>query len=446
MSLRPGLFAINRSGASGTTEVHTLIGQENFSNFSIHESTGLHPTGSEWSFKICDLDDDLFPDLAAINRNGASGTTEIHVLSGESKFKKFILQTPTGLSTTGAEWDFAFADWNGDGHIDLIAINRHGPSTKTEVHVLSGASGWKEFIAHISTGLDQTDLNWSFLIADWNNSGHSDLVAINRQGASGSTEIHVLSGESNLQKFILHTATGLHTTGIEWRFGVADWDNDGSLDLVAINPNGTSNTTEIHILSAASNFGVFVVHAATGLHHTNSSWELLVAEEFIHLQIDDIASKPSVEPARRPFNSLDFTLVAATSSGSIAKYFPMNLNSKERQFVKEHPISAGRAYLSARDSLSRAAREFPDSVLNGKGDAVRHCNWSAQLHRDLDSSIADEILVNHEFGKNDKYDNHNNSIGKGIGSKADGVDNDGLWGQCKEAANNGELEFDTGDD
>jgi FG-GAP-like repeat len=438
MSVRPGLFAVNRSGGSGTTEVHALIGQENFSNFSIHEATGLHPTGAEWSFTTCDLDDDLFPDLAAINRNGGSGTTEVHVLSGASKFKKFILQTATGLHPTGLQWDFAFTDWNGDGRLDLVAINRQGGSGKTEVHVLSGASGWKDFIAHIETGLHSTDFNWSFQIAYWNSSGRPDLVAINRQGGSGSTEIHVLSGESNLQNFILHKATGLHPTGIEWRFGVADWDNNGQLDLIGVNPKGSSGTTEVHILSAASGFKTFILHTVTGLHHTDQQWELLIPSEFIHLQIDQVVSSPAIKPSHR-HELLEFAFV---SSGSPSAYHPAYLNRRHIEFAVKHPFEAGRAFVAARDANGRAERDFPTSTLNGEGDAMRHCYWSARLHRDLDSSTADEILENHEFGHDDPHDRHNNEVGKEIGSNAGDASNDEVWGQCRDAAVEGSLEFD----
>jgi hypothetical protein len=438
VSIRPGLFAINRSGASGKTEVHTLIGQENFSNFSIHTATALHPTGLEWAFTICDLDDDLFPDLAAINRNGASGTTEIHVLSGASKFNKFILQTATGLHPTSLDWDFLFTDWDGDGRLDLVAINRRGGSGKTEVHVLSGASGWKKFIAHIATGLPSTDSNWSFLVADWDRSGHPDLVAINRQGASGTTEIHILSGKSNLQDFILHAATGLHLTGTEWRFGAADWESDGRLDLIGINPKGASGTTEVHILSAASEFKTFILHTDTGLHHTDLQWELLIAPEFVHHQIDQIVSSPTIDTADRD----ELLLFAEVSSGSKSTYHPAYLNRKHIEFTVKNPVKAGRAWAAQRDASSRAEKEFPTSTLDGKGDAMRHCYWSARLHRDLGSSTADEILENHEFGHDDPHDRHNNAVGKEIGSKAGNASNDEVWGQCREAADNGSLEFD----
>lgn len=443
MSTRPGLFAINRSGASGKTEVHVLIGQENFSNFSIHTATGLHPTNQQWSFTTCDLDRDMRTDLVAINRSGASGATEVHVLSGRSNFQQFILQSATGLHPTGSEWNFALADWNGDGRLDLIAINRQGASGKTEVHVLSGSSGFQEFIAHIATGLHATDAGWDFLVADWTGNGQQDLIAINRNGSS-RTEIHVLSAASGLQNFIAQSATGLHPTGPEWRFGVADWDNDGKLDLVGINPTGASGTTEVHILSAASVFEDFVLHATTGLHHTDPAWELLVPDSFLHLQAREIFDFVLPDPTITPRHRDEFLLAAYRSSGSSAyEYYPMHLNPKERAFVKEHPIDAARGYMAARDAIERAERDFPDSLQDGKGDAVRHCYWSGRLHRDMSPERADEILSNHEFGRNDPHDHHNNSVGKSIGASArdHGTDDNGVWEKCKGSADSGGLKF-----
>lgn len=436
-NVKPGLLAINHStGASGVTELHALMGHESFSRFCLHAATGLHTTGPEWFFTIADLDRDYQSDLVAINRQGASGKTEVHVLSGISGFKDFSLHAATGLHPTGSEWDFAVVDWNGDGHLDLVAINRNGGSDKTEVHVLSGASGFQDFIAHISTGLHTTNADWSFFVVDWTRTGHRDLAAVNRNGGSGKTEIHVLSGASGLQDFIVHSATGLDTTNADWSFGFVDWDGDGSLDLAAINRNGASGTTEVHILSAASGFQSFVEHIASELHHTGEEWTLLMPEEFVHLRTDEINSGP-------PSFLSDLQFFSSPSSGSSATYLGMHLNAREQVFVREHPIDAARGYLAAREAMSRAAHEFPESVVDGRGDAVRHCYYSATLHRDLEEGTADTILDNHEFGRNDPHDAHNNSVGNDVCTEAgSGASNDGLWDRCKEAADTGRLTFD----
>jgi hypothetical protein len=56
-----------------------------------------------------------------------------------------------------ATWSFAVADYNGDGIPDVYAIKRTGTgSGKTEVHVLNGRKGFKEWIAHEVTVLEET--------------------------------------------------------------------------------------------------------------------------------------------------------------------------------------------------------------------------------------------------------------------------------------------------
>ena len=126
-NIKPTLFAVKRSGGnSGSTELHALSGLDDFSRFVMHNVTGLHPVGDDWFFTLSDTDRDFRTDLVAINRNGASGSTEIHVLSGASDHGNFIQHTATALSHTGQEWDFAVADWSKNGIDDLISINRNG--------------------------------------------------------------------------------------------------------------------------------------------------------------------------------------------------------------------------------------------------------------------------------------------------------------------------------
>ena len=73
--------------------------------------------------------------------------------------------------------------------------------------------------------------------------------------------------------FVLQTGTALHETGDEWDFALAS-----NRDLFALGKRGTgSGTTEIHVLSAASNYQQFSMHTRTGLHETNEEWHFDVA-------------------------------------------------------------------------------------------------------------------------------------------------------------------------
>ena len=87
------------------------------------------------------------------------------------------------------------------------------------------------------------------------------------------TEVHILSGASNFQQFILQTGTALHETDNSFAFAVTDWDGDGRPDLVAIKKSATgTQSTEVHILSGASNYQQFILQTGTALHETDDTF------------------------------------------------------------------------------------------------------------------------------------------------------------------------------
>ena len=73
-------------------------------------------------------------------RSTVSATIELHALSAASGFQQFILHTATGLSQAeDASGDFTMADIDHDAVPDLVYIKRRNTSTPTiELHVLGG--------------------------------------------------------------------------------------------------------------------------------------------------------------------------------------------------------------------------------------------------------------------------------------------------------------------
>jgi hypothetical protein len=134
-------------------------------------------------------------DLFAIKKSKTgSNSTEVHALSGASKFQTYILHVDTGLHETGASFTFALADWNGDRRPDLVAIKKSDTSSvHTEMYVLSGASLFKKFILRAETPLYKTMGMFQFaLLVDWRHNGRPDLVAIQQQETrSDTTEVVV---------------------------------------------------------------------------------------------------------------------------------------------------------------------------------------------------------------------------------------------------------------
>ncbi|MDP9221750.1 MAG: VCBS repeat-containing protein, partial [Actinomycetota bacterium] len=251
---RPDLVAIKKGNTgSHSTELHVLSGASNFQNFILQTGTALHETDITFGFTLADWDGDGKLDLIAVKKaNTGTHTTEVHILSGASNFQNFILQTGTALHETNQTWDFHMADWDGDGRPDLIAIKKLDTGTNsTEVHILSGAANFQNFILQTGTVLPETGSEFEFAVADWNGDGRPDLIAIKKSGTgTNSTEVHVLSGASNFQDFLLQTGTALAETDQTFSFDVTDWNGDGKLDLVAVKQSNTgTNSTEVHILS-----------------------------------------------------------------------------------------------------------------------------------------------------------------------------------------------------
>lgn len=284
--VNPPLYAFARTGTgSRSTEVHALAA-DTFQTFTVHAATALGETGSDgaWQLLLGDYNRDGVKDLYAISKRGASGRTEVHVLDGASGYKTYSLHAATPLGASGSDHSYTFdlGDYDRDGTEDLFIIQRGSTGTgTTEVHILSGASNFQTWLLHTGSALAPAGggLHWKFLVGDYDRDGTPDLYAVSKQGGSGQTEVHVLSGAARYQTWLLHTATALGATGSDasWDFALADRDGDGQLDLYALSKVGTgTGSTEVHILSGAGGaFRTWLLHTGTGLGLTGSteSWQ-----------------------------------------------------------------------------------------------------------------------------------------------------------------------------
>ncbi|WP_420263847.1 FG-GAP repeat domain-containing protein [Candidatus Magnetominusculus dajiuhuensis] len=226
------------------------------------------------------------PDLIGIQReNTASGYTEVHKLSGTSGYTQRSLDAVTPLIKSGgnnsAKWLFFMSDYDKDGIPDLIGVQRENTgSGYTEVHVLSGASGYTQWLVNAVTPLEKSDSSASELLlfmADYDGDGIPDLICIKRENTlSGYTEIHVLSGASGYTQWALHAVTPFPKSGSssssDWLFFMADYDKDGIPDLVGVQRENTaSGYTEVNVLSGASKYSQWLVNATTPLIKSGSS-------------------------------------------------------------------------------------------------------------------------------------------------------------------------------
>ena len=258
---RADLVVVQKSGtASGRTDLYVLDGgaalpgvASSFQRLLLNTATALGPTDDRYAFSVADWNNDGHLDLVVVQKSGtASGRTELSVLDGASSFQRYLLQAPTVLGPTDGRYAFSVADWNGDGHLDLVAVQKSGtPSGHTEVQVLDGALNFQSHLLQTATAMGATDGRYDLSFADWNGDGRPDLVAVQKSGtASGRTEVRVLDGASDFGRYLQRSATVLGPTDERDAFSVVDWNGDGRLDLVAVQESGTaSGRTEARILA-----------------------------------------------------------------------------------------------------------------------------------------------------------------------------------------------------
>ncbi|HWH30212.1 MAG TPA: DUF3152 domain-containing protein [Mycobacteriales bacterium] len=266
-SARPDLTAVyQRPGAA--TEAHVLAGSTGYQTFALRTTTALGPTASwAWQFLVVDRNRDGVDDVVGVLRHGGSGTTEVHVLDGASGLRRWQLRTTTALHRTDENWTFGVDDVDVDGELDLLAFAHAGGSGTTEVHVLSGATGFRSWLLHTPTALHRTSpTRWTLTTGDHDRDGRVDVYAIDRQGGSGRTEVHVLDGRHRFTRFSLHAASSLGHTSSDWEFVAEDLDGNGWSDLLAVNRRGASRT-DLHVLRDRT-YGGFLLRTPTGLPPT----------------------------------------------------------------------------------------------------------------------------------------------------------------------------------
>lgn len=269
-ALPADLYWINTvNTGSGMTEVHVLDAASDYSTYKLHAATALALGDTDrWSFALGDANGDGKTDVYAISRYG-NGTpnVEVHILDGATNYSTFWRHYATGLGAVqGAlAWTFDVGDWNGDGIPDLYAFEKaDGASGRTEVHVFNGADGFVTHLidAALPMGRTGSDDAWEFHVVASGKAGKPDIVAVAKQNGA-STEVHVVTGASGYTAYSTQIGTGLHLTGTdsEWTFGVNDYNGDGKIDLFGVDKAG-ANGAEVHALKGAD-FQDFGVHAAT---------------------------------------------------------------------------------------------------------------------------------------------------------------------------------------
>lgn len=228
--------------------VYRNDGKGTFTDISAASGVGAF-IGNGLGVAVGDYDDDGRPDVFVANdgvpnflfhNEGGGRFSEVGLLAGVS-----VARDGRARAGMGTE----FADYNGDGRLDLVVTNH-----EFETHSLFGNDGNGIFVDRtIEAGLSAPTLPWvGFGVAffDADNNGDLDLGIVNGHVIDNTALFR--AGSSHAQpKLLFRNTTGRRLTEVGRQAGpgfaspgvgrallTGDVDNDGDVDLVVTNNGG----------------------------------------------------------------------------------------------------------------------------------------------------------------------------------------------------------------
>jgi hypothetical protein len=139
--------------------------------------------------------------------------------------------------SAGAHRDVSIGSWYGDRPA-LFVLDRGLPGRFPLLRIFSGSSAFREQVFATRLPVYQLDpKSWVILVGRTDGGPLSDLAIVTGLGASGKTELHVLSGASGFQQFRVHRVTswprGL-PSGVHLMIG--SWKRAPTLDRLDLRP------------------------------------------------------------------------------------------------------------------------------------------------------------------------------------------------------------------
>ena len=189
-----------------------------------------------------DFNGDGFTDFAVGTCCSPSTGITIFLSRGDGSLQHGVSYGTEGNSN-GNMLNVAVADFNGDGKLDVAAVD----STNGLVQIFNGV-GDGTFTVGSSYSTDEGDgLPWGIVTGDFNNDQHTDIAVVNQ----GSPDVAVLLNDGS-GGFTVATY-GLSTTA--FAIAAGDINGDGVLDLLVPLNNGTAGVAVL--LGDSVNPGAF---------------------------------------------------------------------------------------------------------------------------------------------------------------------------------------------
>jgi len=239
-----------------------------------------------------DLNGDGILDLAVTNAPGASGPGAVALLfgNGDGTFRTGQKITYPGLIPN----NLAFADFNGDGKLDLAVTG----SNMVGVFLGSGTGSF-QFYREFGAGTDPVAL----VATDANRDGKTDLVVTNFGNSAVAGSISVLYGNGNGS----FQASAFYASG---QFGAAlargDFNGDGLLDLVTVAES--VKLTEV--------VNVFLTNKDGSLGNALSTTLPTSAGDAIEIAVGDFDGDHKLDVALLSFNGFSVQIMLGNGDGT----------------------------------------------------------------------------------------------------------------------------------
>lgn len=198
-------------------------------------------TGMSYSLSIADFDGDGHPDVVSASPDTDSATVYLNDGSGGFGFPQGEWIGVPGVGVLNAPLSApSFADLNGDGKPDVLLLDEGYNGEYFITTMLNDGTGRFSVPIPSDAGISITS-NWmgDYRLGDFRNTGHLDFVGIGLGLSYTAGTQYILfapgNGDGTFGK-----STFVATPGAEGAMAVGDFNRDGKLDFVAVgrNPNG----------------------------------------------------------------------------------------------------------------------------------------------------------------------------------------------------------------